>query len=29
MIDLLSVKAAKDLGINMSIEGAAQTTGKQ
>jgi hypothetical protein len=29
MIDLLSIKAAKDLGINMSIEGAAQTSGKQ
>lgn len=29
MIDLLSVKVAKDLGINMSIEGAAQTTSNQ
>ena len=29
MIDLLSIKAAKDLGINMAIEGTAQTSGKQ
>jgi hypothetical protein len=29
MIDLLSIKAAKDLGINMTIEGASQTSGKQ
>lgn len=29
MIDLLSVKAAKDLGIDMSIQGKAQTTGQQ
>ena len=29
MIDLLTIKAAKDLGIDMSIEGSAQTSGKQ
>jgi hypothetical protein len=29
MIDLMSVNAAKDLGINMPVEDANQTTGKQ
>lgn len=28
MIDLLSIKAAKDLGIDMSIQGAANTAKK-